>query len=103
MYEQIPALRPFAAAADALADRTEYGELYDPQALARNEVPVAAIQYVTDPYVDLDLALETSRAVGNVQVWATNEYLHDGLRVAGDVILPRLMDLAAGRWQISQP
>mgnify|MGYP003494021705 CR=1 FL=1 len=103
MYQQIPALRPFAAAADALAARTEYSQLYDLEALARNEVPVAAVQYVTDPCVDLDLALETSGAVGNVRVWATNEYLHDGLRVAGDVILPRLMDLAAGRWQISQP
>ena len=68
--------------------------------LADNEVPVAAVQYFDDPYVDLDLALGTAAAVGNVQVRVTNEYLHDGLRVAGDVILPRLMSLAAGTWSV---
>ena len=33
---------------------------------------------------------------------ATNEYLHDGLRVAGDVILPRLVGLAAGTWSVTR-
>ncbi len=101
MYEQITALRPFRAAAELLAERTSWPMLYDTARLASNEVPVAAVQYYDDPYVDLDLALATADAVGNAQVWVTNEYLHDGLRVAGDVILPRLMDLAAGRWSVT--
>ena len=96
MYRQIRALRPFEAAVEALAARTDWPELYDAGRLASNDVPVAAVQYLDDPYVDVDLALETAAAVGNTQVWVTNEYLHDGLRVAGDVILPRLMDLANG-------
>ena len=62
---------------------------------------LAAVQYYDDPYVDLDLALDTASRVGNAQVWVTNEYLHDGLRVHGDEILPRLIDLAAGRWTVS--
>ncbi|NTW40184.1 MAG: alpha/beta hydrolase, partial [Cellulomonadaceae bacterium] len=102
MFEQVSALRPFQGVAHALAERTEWPALYDVDRLASNEVPVAAVQYVDDPYVDLDLALGTADAVGNTQVWVTNEYLHDGLRVAGDVILPRLIDLAAGRWSVTR-
>lgn len=97
MYEQVAALRPFAAAAHELAARTDWPPLYDVDRLAANEVPVAAVQYHDDPYVDLDLALATAGRVGSTQVWITNEYLHDGLRVAGDTILPHLQDLTAGR------
>jgi len=98
----VRALRPFVAAAEELAARTSWPVLYDADRLASNEVPLAAVQYVDDPYVDLDLALGTADAVGNAQVWVTNEYLHDGLRAAGDVILPRLLDLAAGRWTVTR-
>jgi len=101
MYQQIRALRPFQAVAEELAARTEWPWLYDSERLAANEVPVAAVQYYDDPYVDLGLALGAADQVGSTQVWITNEYLHDGLRVAGDVILPRLMDLAAGRWTVT--
>lgn len=97
MFEQVSALRPFRAAAEELACRTEWPALYDVDRLAANEVPVAAVQYYDDPYVDLDLALATASGLGNAQVWITNEYLHDGLRAAGDVILPRLADLTSGR------
>ena len=100
-HEQVNALRPFRAAAEELAARTEWPALYDAARLAANEVPVAAVQYYDDPYVDLDLALDTAGRVGNVQVWVTNEYLHDGLRVHGDQILPKPVDLAAGRWTVT--
>ena len=93
------ALRPFRAAAEALAARQEWPALYDLDRLAANEVPVAAVQYYDDPYVDLDLALATP--VGNLDVWITNEHLHDGLRVAGDTILPRLFDVAAGKARVT--
>ncbi len=102
MFSQIRALRPFRAAAEELAARQQWPLLYDPERLASNDVPVAAVQYVDDPYVDLDLAVRTADVVGNAQVWITNEYLHDGLRVAGEVILPRLIDLAAGRWSVTR-
>ncbi len=101
MYEQMRALRPFRAVAEQLAGPRDWPALYDADRLAANDVPVAAVQYYDDPYVDLDLALATTDAVGNLQTWVTNEYLHDGLRVAGDVILPRLIDLAAGRWEVT--
>ncbi|HEY0187920.1 MAG TPA: alpha/beta fold hydrolase [Cellulomonas sp.] len=102
MFAQVRALRPFQGAAQALAARTDWPVLYDLDRLAANEVPLAAVQYADDPYVDLDLALGSADAIGAAQVWVTNEYLHDGLRAAGDVILPRLMDLAAGRWSVTR-
>ena len=94
------ALRPLAGAAEELANRTEWPVLYDVERLASNEVPVAAVQYVDDPYVDLDLALGTADRVGAMDVWVTNEFLHDGLRTSGEIILPRLRALLDGTWQL---
>jgi pimeloyl-ACP methyl ester carboxylesterase len=91
MFDEVASLRPFAAAAHALADRADLPPLYDPQRLAANGVPVDAAVYFDDMYVDTDLSLETAAAVGNVRTWVTNEYEHDGLRT-GDV-LDRLLAL----------
>jgi pimeloyl-ACP methyl ester carboxylesterase len=97
MFREIAALKPFAAAADLLAGYDDWPPLYDPQRLAANEVPVVAAVYFDDMYVDADLQLRTARAMGNTRVWVTNEYEHNGLRLAGDRILDRLMGMAAGR------
>lgn len=94
MFDEIRALRPFAAAASELAAMDGWPPLYDPVRLAANTVPVAALIYHDDMYVDAALSLETAERVGNVRVWVTNEFEHDGLRVAGDRIIPRLIDLA---------
>ncbi|GII99997.1 prolyl aminopeptidase 2 [Sediminihabitans luteus] len=102
MVEQVRALRPFRGVAEALAARTEWPALYDLEVLAANEVPVASVQYVDDPYVDLDLALDTADGLGASQVWVTNEYLHDGLRAAGAEILPRLAALSAGSARVTR-
>ena len=60
-------------------------------------MPVVAAVYFDDMYVDAGLSLETAAAVGNVRAWVTNEYEHDGLRAAGEDVLGRLMEMAAGR------
>jgi pimeloyl-ACP methyl ester carboxylesterase len=97
MFREIAALTPFAAAADLLAEADDWPALYDPIRLADNSVPVAAAVYFDDMYVDADLQLETARSVGNTRVWVTNEYEHNGLRVGGEHVLGRLMDMVAGR------
>jgi pimeloyl-ACP methyl ester carboxylesterase len=97
MFDDIAALRPFAAAADLLAEAGDWPELYDPAALAANDVPVLAAVYFDDMYVDADLQLQTAALMGNVRTWVTNEYEHNGLRASDGKVLARLMDMAAGR------
>lgn len=92
MFEEIRVLRPFNAAVELLAARTEWSTLYDLDRLAANEVPVAAAVYFDDMYVDSGLQLETAGRVGNVQPWVTNEYEHDGLRMS-DTVFSRLTEL----------
>jgi pimeloyl-ACP methyl ester carboxylesterase len=97
MFAEIAALRPFAGAADLLAAADDWPPLYDPARLADNEVPLAAVVYHDDMYVDTVLSLRTARTAGNTRIWVTNEYEHNGLRADGERIVTRLMDLAAGR------
>ena len=40
---------------------------------------------------------ETVAGVGNVRTWVTSGLEHDGLRMAGEEVLGRLIDMAAGR------
>lgn len=97
MFEEIRALRPFAGAADLLASADDWTPLYDTTRLAANEVPVAAVIYHDDMYVDAGLQHGTARAVGNLRTWVTNEWEHDGVTASGDRVLARLMDMARGR------
>ncbi|MEV8017361.1 alpha/beta fold hydrolase [Streptomyces sp. NPDC086554] len=97
MFREIRGLRPFAEAADLLAHRGDWPPLYDPHRLAANQVPLAAVVYHDDMYVDAELSLRTAREVGATRVWVTNEWEHDGVAASGGRVLARLMDLAAGR------
>src|SRR5690606_471151 len=91
MFDAIRPLRPVRGAAELLAAAGDWPPLYDPDRLAANEVPVAAVVYHDDMYVDAGLSLETAGRVGNLRVWVTSEFEHDGFRVAADRIVPRLM------------
>ncbi|UKY48103.1 alpha/beta fold hydrolase [Streptomyces inhibens] len=97
MFREIKGLRPFADATDLLAERVDWPPLYDPHRLVANQVPLAAIVYHDDMYVDAGLSLGTAREVGATRVWVTNEWEHDGVNASGGRVLARLMDLAAGR------
>ncbi|NUR27247.1 MAG: alpha/beta fold hydrolase [Catenulispora sp.] len=97
MLRQIRGLRPFAEAAEVLAAWTDWPPLYDAQRLAANPVPVAAIVYHDDMYVDAELSSATLRTLGSARAWVTNEWEHDGVTASGGVVLARLMDMAAGR------
>ncbi|MFB9377069.1 alpha/beta fold hydrolase [Kineococcus gynurae] len=92
-FEEDPALTPLAEAAELLAHR-DLGPLYDVEALAANEVPVAAAVYVDDLYVPYDLSVETARRIRGTRTFVTNEYHHDGLRLDGRRLLDRLVELA---------
>ncbi|MDT0268960.1 alpha/beta fold hydrolase [Streptomyces sp. DSM 44915] len=95
MVAEVRALRPFRAAVEALAARTDWPRLYDPARLAANEVPLAAAVYHDDMYVDAQLQLATAESVGNTQVWVTNEFEHDG--IGSGRVLTRLRELVRDR------
>ena len=82
------------SAAEALARRPRYSRLYDKARLAENAVPVSAVVYHDDMYVDAGLSLRTAKAVGNLDVWITNEFEHDGIRQSG-AVFDRLVALVA--------
>jgi pimeloyl-ACP methyl ester carboxylesterase len=96
MVDGEPLLRPLREAAELLAERAEWGQLYDPARLAANEVPAAAAVYYDDMYVDAGFSLATARAIKGLRPWVTNEYEHDGLRVSGGAVLGRLIDMVRG-------
>ena len=75
----------------------EWPRLYDPEVLARNTVPTAATIYTEDLYVERAFAEQTAAAIPNFRAWITSEYDHNGLRVDGERILTRLLDLVRGR------
>ncbi|WP_062348369.1 alpha/beta fold hydrolase [Herbidospora yilanensis] len=96
MFDEIRALRPFKRTAECLAQMT-WPALYDPARLAANQVPVGAVVYYDDMYVDEGLSAQTVREVANVTTWVTNEWEHDGLRVSGETVVQRVMGLVQPR------
>jgi hypothetical protein len=79
MFEEVRLLRGFRDAVQTLAERAEWGQLYDADRLAANDVPLAAAVYFDDMFVDAHLQLDTLSRVGNAQYWVTNEFEHDGI------------------------
>jgi len=90
-YTQLdPALRPMARATELIASHNNWGYLYDVDQLAVNEVPVAALVYTDDVYVDRDLSMATAQQVANLQVWESDRWHHDGIGQAGAEIFEKL-------------
>eukprot|EP00882_Tetradesmus_deserticola_P020946 GHRQ01022637.1.p1 GENE.GHRQ01022637.1~~GHRQ01022637.1.p1 ORF type:complete len:149 (+),score=67.59 GHRQ01022637.1:582-1028(+) len=93
MFEDFAALRPYKAAADVLAAKQDWPQLYRPEVLASNQVPLAAASYVEDMYVDFSLVQETLGGVSSARQWVTNEYKHSGIRDDGMRIIDRLLGM----------
>ncbi|UCR89071.1 alpha/beta fold hydrolase [Mycetocola spongiae] len=96
MFEDQRELAPYRAATEALHRHEDFSELYDDAALLANPVPVAAVAYYHDLYVDVDLSAAQAERTGNLDLWVTSEYEHDGLR-ADARVLRRLIENVAGR------
>jgi pimeloyl-ACP methyl ester carboxylesterase len=93
MFEQDPALQPYAELADRLARDDQWPALYDLEVLAKNTVPVSASIYYNDMYVDFALSMDTADRIRGLHRWVTNEFEHDGIR-ADERVLDRLIHLA---------
>ena len=96
MFDDYAGLRRLREAAGLLAEH-EWPRLYDPDRLARNEVPVAAAIYAEDMFVPRAQSEQTAAEIRGLRPWVTNEFQHDGLRIDGDRVLGRLIDMARGR------
>ncbi|MFT7484186.1 MAG: pimeloyl-ACP methyl ester carboxylesterase [Candidatus Paceibacteria bacterium] len=96
MFSESPVLASLAEAAEILASKTDWGQLYDTEVLSKNVVPVAAAVYHDDAYVPVELSLATAARIQNCRTWITNEYEHNGLRVDGSRIVARLLELTRG-------
>ena len=96
MWEDYGLLRGHREAADILAEHA-WPRLYDADQLAVNDVPVVATIYVNDLYVERAFAEETAAAIRGLMPWITNEYEHSALRLHGDGLLDRMIDIMRGR------
>lgn len=96
-FEQDPALVPFAAAAEALADMRGLADPFDEAVLRSNTVPVAAAVYVDDMFVPFETSLETAERIAGIDLFITNEYQHDGIRADGRAIVSTLLDRVSDR------
>ncbi|MFD1718456.1 alpha/beta fold hydrolase [Georgenia deserti] len=90
-FEEDPALVPLREAAEILAAKEDFSPLYDVEALAANEVPVAAAIYHDDMFVPRETSLATAEAISGIRTLVTNEYQHDGIRADGRNLLDRLL------------
>jgi pimeloyl-ACP methyl ester carboxylesterase len=95
MFDEVAELRPFKPGVEQLMQRQSWPLLYDAERLRANEVPVQAVTYFDDLYVDSGLQLDTLAGVGNSHRWVTNEYEHDGL--LDPTVFRRLYRLLAHR------
>jgi pimeloyl-ACP methyl ester carboxylesterase len=96
MFEDYGALAPLRDAAELLAEH-EWPRLYDPDRLGENDVPAAAAIYADDMYVERAFSEDTAGRIRGLRPWLTNEFEHNALRVEGERVLGRLIDLVRGR------
>ena len=93
MFDQLETLKPLREAANILAEKSDWGTLYNAELLGKNTVPMACAVYADDMYVELDYSRETLANIPNSKAWITNEYEHNGLRADGERIVDKLMTM----------
>lgn len=93
MFDQLETLKPLREAANMLAEKSDWGTLYNAEQLGKNTVPMACAVYADDMYVELDYSRETLANIPNSKAWITNEYEHNGLRADGERIVDKLMTM----------
>jgi hypothetical protein len=91
MFEEYADLHALKEEAELLAEHESWPRLYDLAQLQRNTVPLVAVIYADDMYVDRQFSEETAAKIHGARVWITNEYEHNGIRSHGEVVLDRLL------------
>ncbi len=90
-----PAAAPFKAHADDLARRVQWSTLYDVGRLSQNVVPVRAVVYPEDLYVDYGFSIETAAMVGTcLAVTAPSGWLHGSIKTSPKDVCEKLFSTA---------
>ena len=96
MFDDFAQLRKIKDAANEIASCSDWSQLYNVEVLEKNTVSIAAACYYEDMFVSFDLSQETLQKVGSTRQYITNEYLHDGIREQGALILEKLFQITHG-------
>ena len=90
-------LRPLKDVANVLANKQDWGPIYDADVLRDSNVPCAALMAFDDIYVERTFSERVAALLGpRTKTWVTNEFQHSGLRDAPSVVFDRLHDMAKG-------
>lgn len=92
-FETYPELVPLRPVADKLAAADDWPPLYDERQLRSNSIPVYAVSYVQDMYVDYNFARHTASLVKGAKVAETNVMYHSALRAKSEEVLQMLFNL----------
>ena len=96
MFEELGSLKPLRETAEILATYDSWPILYDLAKLQRNQVPVAAVVYYNDMYVERELSEKTAALINGIKLWVTNKHEHSALRMYGEEVFGRLYDMLHG-------
>ena len=91
MFTDYRMLRPYRKAAEIIATKKDWGKLYDQQQLSNNKVPVEAMVYQTDYYVNIDLCNQVCDEVPQIKTWKHPTWQHDSLRTHGAELITKLL------------
>ena len=98
-FDEMSLLKPYKEVAELLAQKSDWGKLYDREQLKKNTVPTAAVMYYSDMFVEIKFSEELAELIKGIKLWVTNEYKHNGLGVDGEKIFTRLKAMNAGEIQ----
>ena len=93
MLDHYQSLRPFKNAANILAEKSDWPQLYDANILSENKIPIKAAVYTNDMYVDRDFSIDLAKDIPNTKIWETDTYEHNALRSDGKKVLDILFSL----------
>jgi pimeloyl-ACP methyl ester carboxylesterase len=91
-YDQFKALGPLKDAADILAKKEDWPPLFDINQLRNNKVPVSALSYKQDMFINWELSDETVDKMGgqNIHHVIDKDLKHTAVKDQSEDVLPRL-------------
>ncbi len=97
LEEAGPKASPFKKHADDLAHRSQWSNLYDVDQLKKNVVPVTALIYPEDMYVDYNFSLATAQMVQGCR-WAKapRDWLHASIKTQPEEVWNALLHAPRG-------